>query len=369
MSKRTRTIPAGRPPLLPPPADPDAPGALEAAADVVEESGGDLSRVMNELGEDANSSKVMIWRIREGERKGDYIDELRPSEFSLKWLADNHGGGRYKISVYAPVRDEDGRPTGNVQLVKNPIITIAGAPKEPRRMEPAAPAPAAGAPAGEIAAVLQAVNQGFMMLAEKLSARPPEKTVLDQLREVTELKKLILGDAPPAPKPADPMDQVTKVLGLVESIKDLAGPKTETGELAQLAKGIFTGVMNANKVPPAAPAEPAPAPAPAELAQPLSTPAPTPQPVTTVIEDDPMNLVYLGYVMQLVKQARANEAVEPIAAKLYDQLPDEFIAKLLEPGFDYLALLAQFSNDVRLFPEWFKRLHAALLAEHGKRPE
>lgn len=341
----------------------DDPNTLES--DPQDDPDAGLSRVLAELGADASESKVQVFRInRETKVKG-FLCSLLPSEFSLERIAEDFGGGLFNVLVYVPVKDENTGSRLGVRLVANKRIVIEGPAKEPKRPDP--PSAALAVPASgpsEMALLAGVMKEGFERVFSVITQRPPEKSPLDMLREVAELKKLIVGDAPPA-RERDPLDQFTKFADVYETMKSAvgAGPAGEGAQLIGVANQFLRMMERANQGQPAqaqlAQAEPLPASADANLgrADPAQAPQqPLPQPID---EGDPVELIYRGYVALLVKNARANSDVNEWAQTIYDQAPDDFLEFILKDA-GWFDMLAKFNSDVRLYPAWFEKLRAQI---------
>lgn len=355
-------------PAKPDASDPaDAPVALASDANPsgfqegegAEDADAGLSRVLAELGADASESKVQIFRINRETRLGAFICSLLPSEFSLERIADDYGGGMFNIKVYVPARDETSGQRLGVRLVANKRIFIEGAPKEPKRPDLSPPVPVLTAPAApsELALLANVMREGFEGMKLIVTQRQPDKSTLDVLREAAELRKILVGDAPQRER--DPFDQFTKFVDVYEAMKTSVGGSGSAGEGMQLigvAKQFISMMEKANTAPAGAvPALASPAPDPG--AAPVeAAPDPAQIPLSLPEDDDPVELIYRGYVTLLVRNARANSDVNVWAQTIYDQAPEDFIEWLFKND-QWMEWLAKYNADVKLYPAWFTRLH------------
>lgn len=383
--KTTKIIPAeppGVPAVIPPNLPVNADNEVNPLADPQlsddQDGESELSRVLAELGEGESDSKVMLFRVNRDTRESAFITEMLPSEFSLKRVADDFGGGMYNVRVYVPNFTPEGTRRG-VKLAKNMRLKIAGEPKEPKRLDPN-PAPAAAA-VDPVAKMLEEQRAFNERLLTAIASRQPEKSTLEQLREMAEIKK-ILGDGNGA-RESD-LAQFMKYMELHDKMQKRFMPNTSTlppnasenAALLALAKDFMDMFRDsAGRSQPAAAALPAPdalaenadadmitgAHNPRAIVPATPTPAPAANPIPSQDEQMKMrDLVYKGYLVALCTQARANNDVTEAATMIYEQAPEDFIAQLFVPGFDWLSWLAGFNPDVKLYPAWFQKLHAKI---------
>lgn len=354
MANRNTTVtPAPRSGALPvPQADDGNPSGLEILDSAELEQ--DIKRVAAELGESETEAKVQIWRIRKGERRPAFVATVPPQSFSMEKIAEDFGGGMYNIKVFVPRFDAEGRRAG-VMLAKNPIIEIDGLPKEPKRPDPA-PVTIEHRQS-EVSALAVAIAQGFEKLGSLMIQNAPKpQSLAEAVRDLTALQTLMNATAPKNDKQIDPFVLFERFMGIQEkmtsAVDRLPGNASNNQLMLALGRDFLEVFKKGSAGAPALPQPAAPDPgAEPVVEQPPAAPAAN--------EDEPMSLIFRGYVKMLVESARANNDVDPIAQMIYDQAPDELLAQLIRDE-KYIEQLAVFNSNVKLYPAWFDKLRARI---------
>lgn len=326
----------------------------------------DIKRAMSELGEGITGAKVQVFRYIKGERKPFYATTYLPDAFSLERLADDCGGGNYDIIVYAPQIDENGRPTNMLKIVARSRQTIDGAPKSIKRPDPE-PAPNTVAAPSDVALLASAMQKGFEQMAASLAKATERPSLIETLKELVAVKSLFSDGTARGP---DPLEQFERFLKMQDTMKSaferLPADASDNSLLLALGKDFLSMFKKATDAPP-----PAALPNPEVVSEdpliqerPVPVPGPENPPVSVNSpEENPMNLIFKGYVNLLVTNAKANNDVEPIAQTIYDQAPDDLLAKLFATDA-WLDELAKFNPQVKLYPQWFEKLRARIKEIH-----
>jgi hypothetical protein len=319
-----------------------------------------LHAAILELGDDASTGKVSIHRItKENPRQPIYVTEMLPSEFSMKRLADDFGGGRYNVRIYAPrIEEGTGRNMG-VQLVKNSQVFIEGPPKI-RKEETVivAPTPAGPDPVLTLLQEMRATNE---RLLTALTQRPPEKSTTEQLRELVLLQKELAPPAPPPVKTLSEFEMFDKAIAHMERVRAIMptsdGDGGGMGMLAMLAREIVSGVRSARAAPEVTPQIPdagEPQPSAPDNVVPIQRETPQQD------DEDPMNLIIRGYVATLVANAKANAPIEPIAKQIYDMAPEAMLRTFCADE-NYMSELEKVNKSAPLYKAYFDKLRAELI--------
>lgn len=243
-------------PMLEP--DPDDPGALEEQLDEFDA----LANALAELDSNSGGAHIKIWRVDARDRKTrEYVDECLPQNFTLRWLAEEHGGGTYNLMVYGPRADNPNL----VKLITRKTLMIAGAPKLPKRDDTPNVPMIAGDNGAALVALANGIREGFQQLGSLIQTNAPKpKTTQEVLQEMLLLKQIIGGNAAPA---ANPLDMMKSVISLVKDTQELTALSNGGGDdgggggamgviLGKLADKVLGGVGQLD----AAPAEPVIAP-------------------------------------------------------------------------------------------------------------
>jgi len=206
----------------------------------------DLNDVLTELG-GSDDASINIYRVTNAKdsRGGAYIDTVHPSEFSLQWLRDVHGGGSYRVHIRS-----------SKQIVKggNRLVKIDDVARKD---------PVSGNTNG-IRELAETMQQGFMQLGQLLvksleaSRVPPidanqaQQAVLQNML----LMKQVLAPASVVP-PSDPMAMFLKGVEIAATLKGGDSvTEREPGSTDILMKAIETfggplaEIVTANKQPP-----------------------------------------------------------------------------------------------------------------------
>jgi len=325
----------------------------------IEEVEDQIRKALDELDESEGRACIRIFRIGPGgARDQSFCDEISPSEYSYKFLADNFGGGSYYVKLYVPKYDQHGTNLG-VRMRVNKRVRVEGLPKTLKR-EADAPAPASGA--SDLLALGKIMADGFQQIGRMIAEnRPREKSTMDFARELAAIKSLFVdANAKSGPDPIDMLEKFASIASQLRPPGD--GDSGVMGEMVRLFGPVVRdAVANKNSGAPA-PAAPA-TPALAEIPD-VNGDASDELDFTQGKLDDmnPTDLIYKGYAMLLVRHARSNNPTEPIAQQILDEAPEQFIEWLIQIApADVIPLLAKYDKAVSLFPEWFKRLHADIV--------
>lgn len=369
MAKQPRTtiVPAPQPLRVPSPA-PEAPvngDAIDQLAEPDKPLESEIMQVMAELGEGIGEAFVNVSRWSDNFRAFAFVARFVPSEFSVAKIHDQFGGGKFNIRLYVP-KTFDGRAAG-VQLEKNTTIFLEGPAKV---VKPAEPEATPAAP--DVATVLaQTMREGFLELGKLIvEARPAPVDPIAQFRQFAELQALLRGPESKE-KPRDTLRDFLEFRKLDKEIfGNVAGVPKGAGENAMLvALGRDFLEMFKNRLP-AQPAADAPA-----LPAPGDNPAPgnvvdinAARPADIKVPPTPADAereLMVSYVKMLTAFARQNTDVQPIAQKIYEESPKEFVQQLFSKNadgsaFDWLGWLAVADPDVKLHRVWFERLHKAI---------
>lgn len=341
----------------------DGPPALDILP--AEDLDNTLAKVMLELGEDDTDANVQIWRIVKDTRKPSYVTTFAPSEFTLERLKATYGGGTYNIRVNVP-HFENGERKGS-RLAACPYIVIDGEPITPKPPAVVETVPSAPAPS-ELSLILKTIADGQQAMIQAITQRPPEKSLIEQFKDLAEVKKLLNGDAP-APVKNDPLADLERLANLREKMQ-IIFPSGDGGDSSMWLK-MGSDLIRAIA---AKAGEPVPAAPLAQVTDQTSDAGDTVaggaveqvKPAANVSEEDmAMRFVYQGYVKMLVLKARRNEDVNAIAEDAYPMLAGEDTAWLFKSE-DWLAKLAEFDAEVKTHTVWFTRLRDALKAIHER---
>lgn len=366
MARRTIVEPI-KPATAVVPANPDGEPNPLGDRDLVpgEQAEHDIKRAVAELGESATGAKVQVWRIIKGERLPAYVTTYQPEAFSLEKVADDCGGGTYDIKVFAPRIDEQGRQAGLI-VVARPRVFLDGPPKVIQRPDKEPEKKPESTSPSDIAVLAKAMMDGFEKMGASIARMNDRPSMVETLKELVAIKSLFSSDAPRGP---DPLDQFEKFLNMrdkMESAVDrLPADANDNALLIALGRDFLKMFNKATDA-----GAPAALPNPGSQADPAHEAAPAPGPeippgaaAPAPVEDDPMNVIFKGYVQLLVNNAKANNDIEPIAQTIYDQAPDDMLAKLLNTP-EWLDELAKLNPAVKLYPQYFERLRARIKEIH-----
>jgi hypothetical protein len=329
-------------------------GAMGIIEEFDSDESDEISRVLSELGGDIAEAKVQVWRVTPGNKKGVFVDEIPPHEFSMKNIADDYGGGLYNIKVFVPRYDEEGIKRG-VKLVANPRIEIDGPPKTPKREEEKQSS-------GDLGSLAKLFSDGFERLTKVIeSQQRPQNNLVEMITALKTLDELRGRYQPPPPAPQDQFTMFERAVNIIGKMKAAAeGAPVGANEndilleiVRSFAPAIAEGVKklpDTGNVPSTLPEPPQPLP---ENVRPITS-APILQ------ETEPMNLIITGYVRMLCNAALKNESVDSYAEMIAEQAPDDMLDAFLENP-EWLNILAQFDERVRSCQKWFEALRAKII--------
>ena len=341
------------------PLTPDERVGYVAGADEATESEDEISRVLSELGEDVSQAKVQIWRVMKDTRKPVFVDEILPSDFSMKRIADDYGGGIFNVKVFVPRFDDEGIRRG-VKLAANPRFEIDGAPKQPQREEKDK------TETGN--ALASTLETGFLKLGELIIASRPREQGMKELLESLVALDSLRNKVQPAPA-TDPMLMFERAATIMGKLKSAAEGNpvgaTSTDLLLEVVRTFAPAIAEGMKKLPVQEVGALPAALPDLHSVP--TPAVDPgampgnvTPITQAIKtgpEDEMSLIILGYVKLLVRAAVENQPIDSIAQRIAEQTPDELLNPFLDDP-NWLNLLASYDDRVRTHQKWFEALRA-----------
>ena len=371
----------------------------------IDDAGDELEHVLGELGDVGTGGKVKVYRLNSRDRNDKaFIDEMAPTEFSVKGLRDKYGGGIYLVMAWVPQEDpRTGEKLKKLKLCANEVITIEGAPRTPAApIAPAAATPASSPP--DMLTVLAKMQEASdarlerVLLAIAPKAPPSSSSQLeDTLRILGLFKQAGLMGAPAAT--VDPISLMKTTLDAAGKLADLRGDPDRGdddegeprggGGLWRAAERIFTPVIHQMvaqaqqqqqgfDIGATAQAEATAAGSPAAVlpgAQTIdgqATPVPPAAPASSATETGENMGFFNGDAMASIALKMAVSAAErndPPAQYVNDDLIDNLPGKLLdtleEP--DWLERLASVNDRVRLYPMWFTQLKDLIQAELKKR--
>lgn len=357
--------------------NPDDVGALDDADDDVL---GELGRVLGELDTSAAGANVKIWRIDpRNPKETSFIDEIQPQEFSLKWLADTYGGGRYRVRVYVPQRDIDGNPTHMLKLAANKTLVIDGLPRVRREPDtPNVPAPVANDAA--LVALAGGIKEGFTQLAQMIATQQKPPSMVELLQQMAMIKQVFGASDRPALDPMQVMQQTLAMVKSIDELRALRGGDDDGDSGGGGASAVIFGRLfdmfakQFEQLPkdpaPAAPSIPLAVPVPDPAAPPAANVIPIERDVTpeaasapaTTAEDDEMGLQEImlrGAMLDVLKHAERNTPVDEYAAAIFDQAPD-VLFEFLDRD-DWFETLKAANARAALFPVWLTALRNKLL--------
>lgn len=309
----------------------------------------EITSVLSELGEEHAEVKINLYRLNPQDKTRAFVAELLPQEFSFRAIAEEYGGGSFLADVYGPQRE---RPHLR-QIYARKRFKIEGSPKVPRHETPVERAHAGGEILPALLEFSKGIQTGFQQLGELIVKSRP--STLETARELAAIKGLFVSDRPSGP---DPLGLIEKVIGIVGALRPPADNPSDSAVLLELARSIGPLFQASNKGAPA-PLPDAEIPSlPAPEAAHLPAPDPAPQPPAGE-KMRALDLVYKGYVLLLVTEADANNAVKPVAEQIYAAAPDEFLDWLFTAP-DWMDRLAAYDARVKLYPAWFGRLRDEL---------
>lgn len=348
------------------PQEPETPDPEERNDDLAEleaaEIEGSVERALNELEENRQYARIRIYRQGPGGyRDQSFIDEILPNEYSVKFLADNYGGGIFHVKVYIPRQDESGADRG-VKLICNKRVPVEGPPKAPRRdTGDVTPMPSGGNDMFQLGRIM---TDGFKQLGELMvRSQPPPKSTLEIAKELLALKGLFADNRPQQ----DPFSMIEKLAGAMSALRPPA--EGEGGAISEMVRLFGPVVRDAYLQQRQGNAGSDPNLEQPQLTETGTAPAapdnvvsmPTPQTSPTGEEMSPQDLIYMGYVKLLVNNARAQNPTQPIAEQIYENAPSEFINQICtDPKI--LDLLARYNNGVNMFRPWFEKLRTDIKA-------
>lgn len=334
--------------------DPNDVAALESEDDL---SG--LNRVIAEIeGEDAGS-KVIIWRKNTNNPRLPlvWLDELAPSQFSIKWLAETYGGGLYNVRVFVPQQNPDGTRSHKVKCAANKLIAIDGAPKAKQFDAPAPAAPAA--PQTDLAAILTALEKSQQRMMDTIvqAVARPQPDILEQLEKFERIKN-VLGGNQARPSGSEQFRDMMEMMRDMEEMRT-ARESGDNGMLAILMKKFFDKFEQLG-------AAPAPAPAletahPAALTAPIATPAAQPSASGNVLEDEAMfeSQMREFYIRQLIAKAKAKVNPLELAPEVLQMVDVRLISFLQsDTWFDEIVKV---NKDALLYRAFFQSLRDEIL--------
>jgi hypothetical protein len=325
----------------------------------------DVRRVIAELGDNTNESKVQIWKIIKGERYPAYVKTYAPDMFSMERLADDCGGGTYDVTVYVPsigVDAEGKEKRLGLKIAAKPRVFVHGPDKEIKRPDPpSTTAPPAQSQPSDIAQLAGAMLSGFEKMSTAIAAsKETRQSNIEMLKELMAIKALFAQDQPRA---VDEFERFEKFLSMQDTMRSaldkLPGNANNSQMLLALGRDFLSMFKKAgNTQAPAALS----APDAAIVADPAA-PVPDAAPVQEPQGEDGMNLIFKGYVSILVTNARANNDVSKLAQTIYDQAPEDFLEAIFRDD-KWLDRLAEYNKDVKLYPLWFERLRVRIKEIH-----
>lgn len=358
-------------------ADPNDIGALAGEDDVQ-----GLSRVLAEIGEEADAAKVIIYRLNPTNARAPaaWLDEITPAQFSIKWLADLYGGGYYNVRVYVPQVDANGNRLNRVQCAANRRIYLEGAPKTKKYFEDPAQgvSPHAAPGSTDTAAIVQAIvksNEAVLTAIQANQAKPADP--FDLFEKMARIKSLFASDAP---KTASGLEQFREMMGMVKEIEETraAGESGSGGMLMLLANKFLNRFEKLEAGGAEAPALPAPAAEPVPGATPAAPAARAVEvgtgDVTRMVdtsEDDAMFAKQMMelYLRRLIGKAKGREDPKAVAVEVAQQADVSLFAFLeTETWFDEIVKI---NGNAALYKTFFSTLRDEVLrlAKEGLPPE
>lgn len=299
----------------------------------------DLLKVLAELGGE-EEVHVNIYRAatEKGYKGGAYVDSVHPSVFSLEWLRETHGGGKYRIHV----RNDTG-------IVRNSLIEI-----EERKRPMYAPSP----PVQDFTKILETMQTGFNQLgqliaqAAQASARPaidPQQLRRDMMQDMAMMKELF----GPTPQPQNGGEQAINMLmkGL-ELAREITPREGEAGTAdiimealktfgKPIAEAAMSRAVQAQESMPAL----AHAREPGEIFQ-------QPAPAFTG-EQPPQNEENMLKMYAAMLADKASQDSDPAiyAGLVVDNMPEDQLRALIDRP-DLLQFLGSLSPKLVQYPEW-----------------
>lgn len=314
-----------------------------------------LQGVMTELGSRDDEAKVTVKRITigNGVKKEAWLYECHPREFSFAQLQEDYGEGDYRITIYG---QQEGSNYKIIHADKK--LTIGGlrGGRKPKSETGTEIVPASN-PNDLTRAIASAISGPMQALVQTLAGMMPKATsradVIAEMSQMATLMQMLKGEAAPA---MNPLDALEKAVALMQANRS-APVLNEDGEVSpnavlvqgiQLVKEFFSAARESKT------AQPAALPAPARPAAPAAPVSPAPS------EDDAMKLM-LKLQMKMFLNAAVNQS-DPLtyATILYEQAPDEIIAKL--QGADWFAELTKIEPGFSQHKAWCEQVRAEVLA-------
>lgn len=343
----------------------------------VDDSSNDMSaeNLLVELGgvsdEDA---KVTVYRVnaKDGRRNDSWVMECHPSEFSIARLAQEFGGGQYRI---AGIKFDASRN----QKVRfcNRIVTIEGV-RETTPYISAARAVAQQPTASIDGNVLSAIQQGFerlaqsqlqMMQAMQQPKIDPAQMRRELLQDMAMMREIMVGNN------GNNTGAVEMLLKGIELARDLSPAAGEAGTADILLEALKTfGKPIAQTV--LAQAAQSQQIAPLISNNPVSsenqqilpqvemnrTEAPV---IDTTIKEAEMLKYYISQLLVLAKDTRDPSLY---AELIVDQLPDEQLNAIVSRA-DFIPWLISVNPEISGYVPWFEELRASIMEILTQAPE
>lgn len=281
----------------------------------------DVLAVVEELAGSADpAARVSVSRVKEG-GGAEYCASYAPAEFTIDRLAQDFGGGRYQIRVYATNPNNSGRPsmkaTRTVEIAK-PVIPIRAAESSSKEMFALL----------EKVTAQQAQQQREMLeRIERLNRDTPKTDPAESLAKMIAAIAPIVAAVAPMLKPEK--TGVGELIGALRDLRELQEPapekQSDSGLLVEGLKTIQTAMLAQQTASPVSPVPAAPS---------VSS---VPAPVQTRV-DDPYSSM-LDVCERL--SHRSLDTAETAADMICEMLADH--------EYSQLAAFLQ-------LPDWFGRL-------------
>lgn len=343
------------------------------------------------LGDDSAQGKVVIYRIVR-QANGSTNEELLYETTADVWggwseVQEAYGKGDYRVRVFAPrpmVRN--GQNVRRMGLIINRRQSLSDPPGGPKQAT--LPATASPQPTDfhSVLRELNAQNQQMLRgmlegLATIMSAnRQPQPTEDDLLRRMAVMKTIFSPPPAPAALPAleaprsvSVIDQLREIAEVQKLMRGMAGDVVgEDGEPSLMSLGgklldvLSAGGLVQPQPQPQAVQQPRPQ-APAQNFRAIA-----PQPPASVIGANPQqpqgendmgmmqDMLYKAVLGDLIKKAQMNSDPYAYAVMLLDQFGDDQAGKFLASP-DWWDTLTRLDPNVAAHRQWFENLHVAAL--------
>lgn len=322
---------------------------LEPDQEEIEESATDRVASILRRAHSAGGGKLKVYKIDKGSLV--WCETYTPEQFEegdLPMLRETFGPGDYELRLYGPNPE-----TSKFGIIAKTRVVIAGALKtapDHRRDD-------------GLAQMLATIAEGQRAMLQALTERPAPK---DPTEEMTKMLGLMVTMRQAMGIDAQPRSQITEIVSAIRELREASeeinpekdAPDSLLGALPKVLEVVQAGMNQQQAQPQAMPMvelPPSMAAAPIPQPRPQSQPEPQPQPSEDNAVFNPLVILQLkAYLKTLLNMAQSNKPIEAGAQFVYDKMPDEIVELMgLDSWYD---LLAEVAPECKAHKDWLTKV-------------